>query len=403
MVFFWVFLIGYSVFVFGVDAQNITRKYSIRDGETIVSPMEKFAFGFFSPSGSDFRYVGIWYNKVDTQSIVWVANRERPISGNGGVVAIGEDGNLIIRERNGEMIWSSNVTVPVGSNSTIHLMDTGNLVLIGTENLKRPLWSSFNQPTDTYLPDMEVHLKIDEGEKRVFTSWKSASDPSSGNYSMGVDPRGSPQIVIWEGANRHWRSGHWNGLSFLGVPDVRPGFLFGFKLTNEGNNRMHFTYTPMNSSDLIKFQINWNGTERQERRGNDSNAWSLIQQHPVDECDWYNHCGAFAKCNMMDKQRCSCIQGFVPRDSSQWAQGNWSGGCMRRAELQPCVEGSVLSVADGKPDGFVEVQNVKFPDYLDYVVNQDTEGCRKMCLQNCSCTAYAAVVDGLNCMIWSSD
>lgn len=395
---FWVFLItcyGYSV----VANNNITRNHSIRDGETIVSTRGEFAFGFFSPRGSDSRYVGIWYNKVETQSVVWVANRERPISGKGGVVTIGDDGNLIITEGNGQIVWSSNATV-AASNSTAVLTDSGNLVLSATKNSKRPLWQSFNYPTDTYLPDMEIHMDIHGAEKRVFTSWKSASDPSPGNYSLGVDPRGSPQIVIWKGANRHWRSGHWNGLSFIGVPEVRTVYLFGFKLTNEGNGRVYFTYTPSDNSDLIKFQITWEGIERQERWSNQSNAWSLIQQHPVAECDWYNHCGAFGKCN---NQMCSCMEGFVPKDSNQWSRGNWSGGCMRRTELQRCAEGDGLSsVEDGKKDGFVQVENVKLPDFVDYVGNEDIEDCEKLCLHNCSCTAYA-VVSGINCMMWSRD
>ncbi|KAL8460241.1 hypothetical protein ACS0TY_031959 [Phlomoides rotata] len=398
-IFVWVFLVNS---VFSVIANNITRTHPIRDGETIVSTGKKFAFGFFSPRGSDLRYVGIWYNKVKIQSVVWVANRERPILGNGGVVAIGDDGNLVIREGNGQVVWSSNVKVGE-SNSSAFLRDTGNLILSVGENSKLPLWQSFNFPTDTYLPDMEVHMDIDEGgEKRVFTSWRNVTDPSPGNYSMGVDPRGSPQIVIWEGANRRWRSGHWNGLSFIGVPEVRTVYLFGFKLTNEGNGRVYFTYTPSGDSDLVRFQISWEGIERQERWINDKNMWSVIQQHPVDVCDWYNHCGAFGKCSSMDEHSCSCVEGFVPTDSEQWRRGNWTGGCVRRTELRRCAVGNGLSMEDGKTDGFVEVQNVKLPDFVDYVGNEDIGECRKLCLRNCSCTAYA-FVSGINCMMWSRE
>ncbi|KAL8460667.1 hypothetical protein ACS0TY_032259 [Phlomoides rotata] len=338
-VFVWVFLINT---IFSVVANNITRTHPIRDGETIVSTGEKFAFGFFSPRGSDLRYVGIWYNKVKIQSVVWVANRERPILGNGGIVAIGDDGNLIIREGNGRIVWSSNVKVGE-SNSSTFLRDTCNLVLSVGENSKLPLWQSFNFPTDTYLPDMEIHMDIHEGgEKRVFTSWRNATDPSPGNYTMGVDPL-----------------------------EVRSTYLFVFKLTNEGNGSVYFTYTPSSNSDLVRFQIGWEWIQRQERWINDGNLWSKVQQHPSEECDWYNHCGAFGKCSSMDENNCICVEGFVPTDSEQWRRGNWTGGCVRRTQLRRCAVGNVLTMEDGKTDGFVVVQNVKLPDFVDYIGNEE--------------------------------
>ncbi|XXG71261.1 hypothetical protein AAC387_Pa07g0554 [Persea americana] len=49
------------------------------------------------------------------------------------------------------------------------------------------------------------------------TSWRSASDPSSGNFSAGIDPQKLPQVVIWDGADPRWRSGPWDGRTFIGI------------------------------------------------------------------------------------------------------------------------------------------------------------------------------------------
>ncbi|KAM3342241.1 hypothetical protein P3S68_027207 [Capsicum galapagoense] len=51
---------------------------SIAEGETVVSSGGTFKLGFFSPSGSSKRYVGIWYKQIlpHVQTVVWVANRE---------------------------------------------------------------------------------------------------------------------------------------------------------------------------------------------------------------------------------------------------------------------------------------------------------------------------------------
>ncbi|CAA2982552.1 G-type lectin S-receptor-like serine threonine-kinase B120 [Olea europaea subsp. europaea] len=392
------FLINFCIFSVFVSAENrITRGQSVRDGEEIISKEEKFVLGFFSPEDSDLRYVGIWYNDVEYQSLVWVANRENPISGDGGDLRIGNDGNLIILNGNADVIWSTNCKI-ASDNSSVILMDTGDLVLLeshGSGDPNKALWKSFDHPTDTFLPDMRVYMNVSEGERRVFTSWRSASEPSVGKYSLGVDPRGSPQVVIWEGTSRKWRSGHWNGLIFIGVPGMRAIYLYGFKLNNDADGKLYFTYTPSNSTDLIKFWIRWDGIERQERWNKGLEKWDLIQSHPVDnECDQYNKCGPFGKCDIKSRPVCSCIEGFVPQDLDQWTRGNWSGGCTRRKILE-CLP-------EVKRDGFFNAEQVKLPDFVDYVGPEDVEECENKCLENCSCTAYA-FVSGINCMIWSRE
>ncbi|XP_022888775.1 G-type lectin S-receptor-like serine/threonine-protein kinase B120 [Olea europaea var. sylvestris] len=392
------FLINFCIFSVFVSAENrITRGQSVRDGEEIISKEERFVLGFFSPKDSDLRYVGIWYNDVEYQSLVWVGNRANPISGNGGDLRIGNDGNLIILDGNADVIWSTNCKI-ASDNSSVVLMDTGDLVLLeshGSGDPNKALWKSFDHPTDTFLPDMRVYMNVSEGERHVFTSWRSASDPSVGKYSLGVDPRGSPQVVIWEGTSRKWRSGHWNGLIFIGVPGMRAIYLYGFKLNNDADGKLYFTYTPSNSTDLIKFWIRWDGFERQERWNKGLEKWDLIQSHPVDnECDQYNKCGPFGKCDIKSRPVCSCIEGFVPQDLDQWTRGNWSGGCTRRKNLE-CLP-------EVKRDGFFNAEQVKLPDFVDYVGPEDVEECENKCLENCSCTAYA-FVSGINCMIWSRE
>ncbi|GFP83945.1 g-type lectin s-receptor-like serine/threonine-protein kinase b120 [Phtheirospermum japonicum] len=382
--FIWCFFItAYRFSIFSFAADRFSSGHSIRDGETLISARGKFALGFFSPNSSS-RYVGIWYNRVGNQSVVWVANRERPISGNDAVLTIGNDSNLIITQNSGQIIWSTNSTLS-SANSTAILLETGNLILHDTRNSDRILWRSFDHPTDTYLPDMEVRINVRDGEKRVLSSWRSPTDPSPGNYSMGVDPRGPPQIVIWEGPNRRWRSGHWNGLIFTGVPEMRAFYRFGFRL-NERNGLLEVSYTPSTNSDLVQFRLNTEGIEVQERWIDERREWNAIYRHPVEECDNYNYCGNFGKCQRVGAMRCGCVEGFEATDNDR------GGGCRRRAKLQ-CETGN------GKLDGFLQVENVKLPDFVDYVGPEDGRGCERICRNNCSCTAYA-FVSGINCMIW---
>ena len=377
---------------------TLTIGQSLKDGESLISVDENFELGFFSPENSSLRYVGIRYYKIQDQAVIWVANREKPISGSNGVLRIGEDGNLLVTDGSGSLVWSSNASV-VSSNTAAMLDVTGNLILSSNDSIgetAKAYWQSFNNPTDTYLPQMKV--LISSAEIHAFTSWKSTSDPSPGNFTMGVDPRGAPQIVVWEQSRRRWRSGHWNGLIFSGVPSMAAltTYRYGFKTTRENDGKLYFTYNPSDPSELMKFLITWNGFEEQKRWNKSTKAWQVIQSQPSEVCENYNHCGNFGVCTSSGSPNCRCLEGFQPRHPDQWRLGNWSGGCERRSPLQ-CQR----NTSSGGEDGFKAVRCMKLPDFAD-VYQLSSDDCKQRCQNNCSCKAYAHVT-GIQCMIWNGD
>lgn len=94
---------------------------------------------------------------------------------------------------------------------------------------------------------------------------------------------------------------------------------------------------------------------------------------------------------------------YVLKDADQWRTGNWSGSCSRRVQLQCERNGGELVVGSEERDGFLRIENVKFPDFIDDHVGQDNaKEFENMCLQNCSCIAYS-FIEGVNCMIWRND
>ncbi|KAG5578778.1 hypothetical protein H5410_049405 [Solanum commersonii] len=387
----------FSVFYINLLCCTCTSKISqgeiLRDGDMLISPKRKFLLGFFSPNVSNNqRFVGIWYVDGPKNSFVWVANRDKPIFDKNGVFTIEKNGNLVVKNGRGDLMWTNNVTA-MNNNCTAHLSDYGNLMMFNGNN--KELWQSFQHPTDTFLLDMRFYL--DE----VLRSWTSESDPSPGRYSLGVNTRGSPQIVILDGEKRRWRSGYWDGRIFTGVTDMKPEYLHGFKLYNEGD-KLYFTYTVADSSDLVRFHISPTGYELEQRWDKDNENWSIIQSHPSGDCDLYNLCGNFAKCDVTYLKKCICLVGFVPKDLGQWNARNWSEGCVRRKELECRGNNSVLKSGSGKRDGFFEMEKIKLPDFADTAYLQNIDECRSMCLENCSCTAYA-FVSGINCMMWSGD
>ncbi|KAL3740461.1 hypothetical protein ACJRO7_021706 [Eucalyptus globulus] len=331
---------------------NITTSEPLFPNQTLVSSVQIFELGFFTPNGSANQYVGIWYKNLAPPKIVWVANRELPLvyPDQSAKLMIGSDGNL---------------------------------------KLLRP-------PDGHVLAGMRVRVNSTDGENRAFRSWKSSDNPSPGNFSMGVDPRLPPQIVIWGQSGREWRSGHWNGQIFTGVPNMTRSYLFGFRFWSiQADGSRYFTYTPLNSSNLLMFRILWNGTEEQFLWDGTSNAWTVLQEQPAKECDFYNKCGDFAICNEMDSPKCSCMEGFSPKSPDQWNRGNWSAGCARKTQLQ-CQDNS------SRMDGFLKLDGVKLPDFADSVSAIIRDECEAKCLENCSCNAFAFDV-GIGCMLWTEN
>ena len=398
------FFISYYLSLLSHAANTITQSQNLSDGQNLTSDYQNFQLGFFSPANSSLRYVGIWYHNIQEKepSVIWVANRRNPLFDKKGVLLFGEDGNLMVVDGNNTKVWSSNASI-ISANTTAMLHDTGNLILSSNDGKNH--WESFNDPTDTFLPGMRVQVNAEMGENRTLTSWKSASDPSPGNYSMGVDPQASPQIVIWEGEHRRWRSGYWDGRTFSGVPNITSNYMYGFKLSDWVNESGYLTYTPMNSSDKLRFRIRWDGYEEQLRWQEGGSKWDTIQTQPADkECELYNFCGNFGLCNELSSHVCSCMQGFDPVDPDQWNKGNWSGGCRRRTELQCQRNLSSVTQETAGEDGFLDVKCSKLPDLAILVggTPDSIESCENKCLNNCSCTAYA-VASGIGCLIWKGD
>ena len=390
--------------LFSVAARSrITKGELIRDGDTLVSDGLNFEMGFFNCGNSPSRYVGIWYYDVPQPTVIWVANREKPIRGGRGAITIERDGNLVIFDGDQRKVWSSNVSISGNKSSEAVLRDDGNLVL-SVEGAKKAAWQSFENPTDAYLPGMKVPVSASKGKKNyVFTSWKSATDPSPGNYTMGVDPDSLPQIVIWEGGKRRWRSGYWDGRIFTGVY-MTGSLLYGFTLNKDGDGGSSFTYSssPSNGTDKVRFQMMWDGYEREFKWGEAEKQWIEAQKGPSNECEVYNKCGSFAACDLSSSglPECSCIRGFEPKHKDQWDNGNWSGGCERVTPLK--AETSASSEVNVGEDGFLERNCMRLPDFAHLVNLVGTEDCESSCLKNSSCTAYANVT-GIGCMVWDGE
>ncbi|KAF9672240.1 hypothetical protein SADUNF_Sadunf11G0020400 [Salix dunnii] len=392
-------LLSCSCSFYGDAGDIITPSQPIRDPEAIISAGNMFELGFFGPINSTYRYVGIWYSNISAETqVVWVANRNSPIKDSSGMMTISEDGNLVVLNGKGEVLWSSNVLN--GSNqSTAHLTDDGNLVLKSGPD-GNPVWQSFQEPTDTYLPKMRLSANARTGKKRLLTSWRNISDPSVGNFTAGINPLGIPEFFIWHDGQPFWRSGPWGGQNFIGIPEMEPSvYLRGFSIQDEGDGT--FTLSSIQDPDIrLTYVLTSRGkfTEQYwEKR-----YWTYDWEAPSTDCDIYGKCGPFGRCDAQNSPICRCLIGFVPKNQDEWNKGIWTSGCARKTSLHchRIRNGSEV----GKEDGFMKLEMMKVPTFALYwsYPSSSEQACKDECLKNCSCVAYS-YYKGFGCMAWTGN
>ncbi|KAI4296565.1 hypothetical protein L6164_036513 [Bauhinia variegata] len=251
---------------------------------------------------------------------------------------------------------------------------------------------------------MQVPLNAANGQKHAFVSWKSATDPSTGNYSMGVDNEAAPQIVIWEKATKRWRSGYFDGRVFNGVSNMTNTLNYGFKTNTDGKGGKYFTFTVADSSEKMRFQITWDGIEKQYRWNDSEKQWNVLRYEPFNVCDLYNRCGNFGVCSPSDPPTCTCMKGFDVKYLDQWRNGNWSGGCKRLTPLKAETNNTNSTTGeDVGEDGFLTLRSMKLPDSAQLVTDgTSSDDCKSTCQQKTNCTAYTYVL-GIGCLNWHGE
>uniref|UniRef100_A0A2N9ICZ8 Receptor-like serine/threonine-protein kinase n=1 Tax=Fagus sylvatica TaxID=28930 RepID=A0A2N9ICZ8_FAGSY len=243
---------------FGLAKDTITATNFIKDSETIVSKGSDFILGFFSPPNSTYRYVGIWYDHISVSTVIWVANRNKPLKSSSGILTISEDGNLVVLDEQKGILWSSNVT-----NSVIHS-----------------------------CPKMKISTNVRTGKKVQLTSWKSPSDPSIGSFSAGIHPVIPPGNIHLE----RWAFGSCN-------PQNSPicSCFRGFEPKNKEEwNRGNWTSGCVRRTPLQCERVN-NGSEEGKKDG----FLKFNMMKVPDFADWSS--ANEDECRHQCLENCSCL------------------------------------------------------------------------------------------------
>ncbi|KAH9792839.1 G-type lectin S-receptor-like serine/threonine-protein kinase [Citrus sinensis] len=373
---------------------SISANQSLSGDQTIVSAGGVFELGFFKPGNSSNYYIGIWYKKLPEQTIVWVANREKPVPDKNSSVLRISDGNLVLLNESKKPIWSTSLNA---SNTTASIeavvLDEGNLVLRDS-SANSTLWQSFDHPTHTWLPGMKFGINKRAKVNQFLISWKNKEDPAPGLFSLELAPDGSDQYVImWNRSEQYWNSGVWTGINFANVPEMISRQYVDFNYISDENGR-YFVYSVTNSMTM-RFVIDSSGQIEVMFWLESSKAWFQFWSQPRQPCDVYAYCGAFGSCNEGNQSFCACLPGFRPKWENNWnLMQDYSSGCVRKTQLQ--CENTV--VTNGKSDKFLANSHMVLPKHPQSVAVGSIKECETTCSRNCSCTAYA--YEDNACSIW---
>ncbi|CAN6574397.1 unnamed protein product [Malus baccata var. baccata] len=380
-------------------ADTISENQSLSGDQTIASAGGMFELGFFKPGQLSNYYIGIWYSKqvVSEMTVVWVANREIPVSDRFSSVLTILDGNLVLLNMSKNPVWSTDLNSTTNSGSVqAVLLDSGNLVLKAgsSNNTLEPLWQSFDHPTDTLLPGGKFGFNKITNHSQILTSWKNLEDPAPGFYSLHLAPdEGDSCIYLWNRSRQYWTSGPWNESlrNFNMVPELRLFNDFNYSsVRNE--NESYLTYSINNPKIVTRSLMTASVQVQQLTWLEASKQWNVFWSQPR-QCDVYAFCGAFSSCKPTSLNYCKCLKGFEPNRQSDWDLQIYSGGCSRRTSVK---------CGNATGDGFLEKNSKSLLENSQNERALSFESCRSACLNECQCTAY--VYDSSNgCSIWHGD
>ncbi|OWM83529.1 hypothetical protein CDL15_Pgr013010 [Punica granatum] len=380
-----------------LGSDTIAANETLSGNQTLVSSGGNFKLGFFRPGKSSYWYVGILYNKVSVPTVVWVANREKPIFDPLSAQLKISDGNLVIVNGSQSPVWLTNLTSPGSSSVKAVLRDDGNFALMNGPNSSQIIWQSFDHPGNTFLPGAKIGINKRTNTRQLPTSWKNQEDAAPGPFSLQLQP--SSEYYIWWNMSKHyWTSGPWDPQAriFSLIPEMRLNYIFNFSYV-DNENESYFTYSVYNNSILSRLIMDFTGQVNQESWLEGTKQWNLFWSQPRQQCEVYRLCGPFGVCSESTDNFCQCLHGFTQTSPNEWNLSDWSDGCRRTTNLN-CGTNTIVN---SQKDRFYTLSYMKPPDDPQTSPVGSEKHCEAACSNNCNCTAYA--YEGSTCSIWTGD
>ncbi|XP_020102080.1 putative receptor protein kinase ZmPK1 isoform X1 [Ananas comosus] len=338
---------------------------SVEDNsDFLISPDGAFQCGFYQVGSNAFTF-SIWFVKSADRTVVWSANPNHLVHGKGSAVTLRKDGNMVLTDYNGEVIWATNTSTPPNH---AQLLETGNLVI--KDSSGETLWKSFDFPTDTLLPTQPITAitKLVSSNQSLSLGYFSFRFVENYILSLTYDtPELSdiywpdPDNSVWVNNRIAFNSSRCGSLDDLGrfsssdkftfeASDLGPGIRRRLTLDYDGNLRLY----SLNESDK---------------------SWSVTWMALSQICEIHGLCGKNGICMYAPMPACYCPPDYEMSDPS-----DWSKGCKPKFKM---ICGNSQKVI------FHPLPNTDFwGSDMDYSTSISFMACKKNCTNSCSCVAF---------------
>ncbi|KAF7113396.1 hypothetical protein RHSIM_RhsimUnG0130600 [Rhododendron simsii] len=288
----------------------LTASSSLSVSDLLISKNGIFSAGFHSVGENAYCF-SIWFTERTSDgnlTVVWMANRDRPVNGERSKLSLLRSGNLILTDAPQFTVWSTN-TKSI-SPLYLQLLNTGNLVLRNRSGSMK-VWESFDSPTDTLLPNQP----ITRNSKLV--SSRSHKNFSSGFYSLFFDYDNvlhllfdgegassmywpDPWLISWAAGRNTWNNSATAAFNSSGY--FRSSDAFKFKASDYGIGVWR------------RLRMDVDGNVRLYSLDEERRIWRVSWQAIGQPCKIHGVCGPNAMCNYdypgeNAGRRCSCLPG----------------------------------------------------------------------------------------------
>ncbi|TVT99716.1 hypothetical protein EJB05_54916, partial [Eragrostis curvula] len=341
-----------------------------------------FAFGFFctnhrggstGPCADFLLGVAVVYSNsgglvtsltAGIPQVVWSANRGSPV-GEGATAQFTAAGDLVLKATNGAVVWSAGTAGR--SVAGISINSDGNLVLVDGNN--RPVWQSFDHPTDTLLvgqtlkqnarlvanssaanwTESRIYLTVADDSLSAYV----AAKPSQRYYHVGFAKTSGAFASYTNGSLAVLARPGGEQLATFQLPAVGAGTVQYMRLEHDGHLRLY----------------EWNPAGW-------APVFDVLRLFP-DDCAFPTVCSAYGVCT--DVMHCSCpdAANFRPVDFRRPNRG--------------CVPVTTTPAISCAAHRLVSLQNMAY--FNDHATSMRTldrvteDACKKACLDDCACMA----------------
>nr|XP_027091885.1 putative receptor protein kinase ZmPK1 [Coffea arabica] len=355
------------------STDSLTTGSSLSSKDVLISkPHGNFTAGFFSVGENAYCF-SIWFTELydhGNYTIVWMANRDRPVNGKNSRLSLLKSGSLVLTDAGQFTVWTSSTQ----SNSSLQLQlhDNGNLVLSNIEGGN--LWQSFNSPTNTLLPGQSLT------QNSVLISSRSLTNYSSGFYKLyfGDDNVLSllyqgPQTagISWPDPWKHsWENGRYPyNNSKVATLDSWGRF--------QSSDQFDIITVDYGPGIQRRLTVDFDGNVRVYSLDMASRNWKVTWQSTLQPCTVHGICGENSLCTYAHEtgRKCTCAPGYKIKSQKDWAYG--------------CEPDFQLPYNDSNASGFLLLQNVEFYGYdIGFFSNSTLDNCQNLCLNYCSCKGF---------------